>query len=251
MSGISVNNETVHFKGELIHPVDLENALKTANVGDYFYLVWDDLFVVFDGVRTRVMCHARQNYVDYADYMAAKTLFETGNEGFAWLTFSLLAKIRPQTKYHKTAFLKSAYGITAASTGTSITNVIFNDPATIVMWSDGTKTVVKRGENDVYDPEKGMAMAIAKKFLGTSESKGDYYEAFKKWIPKKTAEQEELDVLHQPVILTMEEVCALLHGDIRVSNVIADRIGYPSPSLTVCKHPDDTIEIEERAIHGE
>lgn len=63
-----------------------------------------------------------------------------------------------------------------------IVNVIFNDPATIVMWSDGTKTVVKRSDNDTYDPEKGMAMAIAKKFLGNTESKGDYYNVFKKWL---------------------------------------------------------------------
>ena len=62
---------------------------------------------------------------------------------------------------------------------TDITKVIFNDPATIVFWKDGTKTVVKC-ENETYDPEKGFAMAIAKKVLG---NKGNYYETFKKWLP--------------------------------------------------------------------
>ncbi len=57
-----------------------------------------------------------------------------------------------------------------------IKNVIFNDPATIVQWSDGSKTVVKcRGEE--FDPEKGMAMAIAKKTLGDH-----YWDEFQKWV---------------------------------------------------------------------
>lgn len=63
-----------------------------------------------------------------------------------------------------------------------IRKVIFNYPATIVLWADGTKTVVKAGDRDVYDPEKGLAMAIAKKALG---NQGDYYEVFKDWLPKE------------------------------------------------------------------
>ena len=68
---------------------------------------------------------------------------------------------------------------------TKIKNVIFNDPATIVFWSDGTKTVVKCGENDIYDPEKGLAMAVAKKYLGTNKSHSNYMDEFKKWLPKE------------------------------------------------------------------
>lgn len=33
----------------------------------------------------------------------------------------------------------------------SIRKVIFNDPATVVLWSDGTKTVVKCGPEDKFD----------------------------------------------------------------------------------------------------
>lgn len=52
-----------------------------------------------------------------------------------------------------------------------IKDVIFNRPATIVFWADNTKTVVKCSKNDVYDPEKGLAMAnhSIKKFR-TSET---------------------------------------------------------------------------------
>ena len=62
----------------------------------------------------------------------------------------------------------------------SIKKVIFNPPATIVFWGDGTKTVVKSDET--FDPEKGLAMAIAKHHLG---NKGNYYNEFKKWLPNK------------------------------------------------------------------
>lgn len=63
-----------------------------------------------------------------------------------------------------------------------IEKVIYNDPATIVFWKDGSKTVVKACEDDEYDPEKGLAMAISKKALG---NKGNYYETFKKALPKE------------------------------------------------------------------
>ena len=65
--------------------------------------------------------------------------------------------------------------------GLDISNVIFNYPATIVFWSDGTKTVVKVQNGEKFDPEKGIAMAIAKKFFG---NKGNYYNHIKKWVEK-------------------------------------------------------------------
>ena len=60
-----------------------------------------------------------------------------------------------------------------------IKDVIFNDPATIVFWKDGSKTVVKCKGKDTFDPEKGLAMAIVKKVFG---NKGNYYNHIKKWI---------------------------------------------------------------------
>ena len=69
-----------------------------------------------------------------------------------------------------------------------IKNVKFNPPATIVFWTDNTKTVVKcQGED--YDPEKGLAMCISKKMLG---DKGNYYEVFKKWLPKEEETESNL-----------------------------------------------------------
>ena len=62
-----------------------------------------------------------------------------------------------------------------------ITKAIFNPPATIVLWNDGTKTVVKCSNEESYDPEKGLAMAIVKKTFGNH---GNYYNIFKAVLPK-------------------------------------------------------------------
>ena len=43
------------------------------------------------------------------------------------------------------------------------TNVIFNNPATIVYWNDGTKTVVKCQPGDVFSAEAGLTTAMLKK----------------------------------------------------------------------------------------
>ena len=60
-----------------------------------------------------------------------------------------------------------------------IDKVVFNDPATIVFWKDGTKTVVKCQENDTFNKETGLAMCIVKKMCG---NKGNFNELFKKYI---------------------------------------------------------------------
>lgn len=67
-----------------------------------------------------------------------------------------------------------------------IEKVIFNNPATIIKWCDGTKTVVKCDEHDTYDPEKGLLIAILKKFFG---NKGSFYkDIVVPWLPKETEE---------------------------------------------------------------
>lgn len=76
----------------------------------------------------------------------------------------------------------------------TIKDVIFNDPATIVFWSDGTKTVVKCQEGDIFDKEKGLAMAISKKSFG---NKGNYYENFKTFC----SDEEDGDSEDIPVTL--------------------------------------------------
>lgn len=72
--------------------------------------------------------------------------------------------------------------------GNTIKKVIFNDPATIVIWGDGSKTVVKCQKRDKFDPEKGLAMAISKKMLGNDYS---YYETFAKYVGRYNKKHKE------------------------------------------------------------
>ena len=76
-----------------------------------------------------------------------------------------------------------------------IERVIFSDKYTIILWADGTKTMVKC-DDEVFDKEKGLAMAIAKKFLGTNKNKSDYFDVFKKWIPE-LAEEEKPELMKE------------------------------------------------------
>lgn len=68
-----------------------------------------------------------------------------------------------------------------------IKNVYFNPPYTVVIWEDKTKTKIKCQDGDIYDPEKGLALAISKKALG---NKGSWYEVFKKFISPADLEPE-------------------------------------------------------------
>lgn len=70
-----------------------------------------------------------------------------------------------------------------------IKKAIFNDPATIVFWDDGTKTVVKCGEDDTYDKEKGLALCYMKRIFN---NKGNYNEILKKWCVEKEKSKKEV-----------------------------------------------------------
>ena len=98
---------------------------------------------------------------------------------------------------------KSVYGMTSMSTDTVfLIRVIYNDPATIAFWSDGTKTIVKAQTGDIFDPEKGLAMVIVKKACGNT---GNYYNSFKRWLPKNQVGNEEIIYKPETCEDTVEE----------------------------------------------
>ena len=47
--------------------------------------------------------------------------------------------------------------------------LIVNGPATVILWDDGTKTVAKCNKDEPFDPEKGVAIAIAKRFVSSNK----------------------------------------------------------------------------------
>ena len=74
---------------------------------------------------------------------------------------------------------KARYGFPWDYRALKIKKVIFNDPATIVFWDDGTKTVAKAHGDDKFDKEVGLTVCIAKKALG---NRSNFDKVFKKWI---------------------------------------------------------------------
>ena len=124
--------------------------------------------------------------IDYIETTSSDTFpkFEGHITGTAKVSYRSLYDIRNDAEVPRDIYrniLNSMYGIGSLRIP-EIKNVIFNDPATIVFWEDGTKTVVKCQDGDEFDPEKGLAMAIVKKAYG---NKGSYCNKLKKWLPKE------------------------------------------------------------------
>lgn len=87
-------------------------------------------------------------------------------------------KVNVPSNTYETA-LMVARGCRYGRNGITPKKVIFHDPATIVFWNDGTKTVVKCQEGDTYSEEMGLALCFSKKMLG---NRSNFNNEFKKWI---------------------------------------------------------------------
>jgi len=90
--------------------------------------------------------------------------------------------INAQYKFPLSFILEGLTGIP------QIKNVIYHDPATIVYWQDGTKTVVKTMHGDIYDEGNGVAMAFMKKIFGSSTK---FKKIVAKYIPEKKVIKKE------------------------------------------------------------
>lgn len=84
-------------------------------------------------------------------------------------------------------------------------SVIFNNPATIVFWKDGSKTISK-AHNEAFDPEKGLAICYAKKALGDGyEASKKFDRIVKKYLPKaKETDDDEPKV--NPAVELVEQL---------------------------------------------
>lgn len=99
-------------------------------------------------------------------YEYVKLLKDCGVNSFCLNDFRKLFNIKPRE-----------------STLPSIKNVYFNPPATVVLWDDDTKTVVKCQDSDTHSKETGLALCMAKKAMGNSSRQ--FNDIFKKWIPEE------------------------------------------------------------------
>lgn len=105
-------------------------------------------------------------------------------------TFEDIAKefLYRKIKKHEEELFTEMYGTTSVWKKIEflIDRVIFNEPATIILWKDGAKTVVKAQDGEPFDKEKGFLMAIAK-YL--NRDKANYNNLIKKWCPEEDANE--------------------------------------------------------------
>ena len=71
---------------------------------------------------------------------------------------------------------------TIFSESIGIKKMILNPPATILIFDDGTKSVVKCMEGEEYDAEKGVALSLLKKVLGEKKYKKLLKDTNKKFV---------------------------------------------------------------------
>lgn len=171
------------------------------------YGFFDSIETEKDPLRDGIRFTARRGDFKYSDLMAYHGL--TDNEMKLWLAeFIQVFDSRYNDYKNRTVVLSARYNpifspeyvekmnksIKEAWSNMNpyltlnprIKKVVFNNPATIVLWTDGTKTVVKCQNDEIFDPEKGLAMAIAKKAFG---NKGNYCNEIKKWTEKYEADK--------------------------------------------------------------
>ena len=137
-------------------------------------------------------------YNDFGKYYAGSV--SVGPNAPYGITIDIPRKHHPWDSDEAKAYIENDIKVTMESLYPSVmtvprtltpTRVIFNDPATIVFWNDGTKTIVKCSPEDIYDPEKGLAMAFSKKMFGNDNT---FHKHFKKWLPEEEPQVFEIEV---------------------------------------------------------
>lgn len=76
-------------------------------------------------------------------------------------------------------------GVKVSNFMPGIDRIIFNNPATIVYWKDGTKTVVKAHDEE-FSEEHGLAMTFARKVIETSYLNENPRAGFKRLVREAT-----------------------------------------------------------------
>lgn len=109
-----------------------------------------------------------------------------------------------------------------------VKDVIYSPPATIIQWTDGTKTVVKVADGDEYDPVFGFLMAYFQRSTDLTKTQvgklcDTIIEEFGKQQAKKYKEElEEVQVVEEDKDLNWDNVVpATTTTDTKVQEVLA------------------------------
>lgn len=84
-----------------------------------------------------------------------------------------------------------------------VKKVIFNDDVTVVLWSDGTKTIVRKHEADCYDAEKALLACMAKKLY---ENTGIFNEVVNEWVDEADICKSDVEDWYHTVELQQEHI---------------------------------------------
>lgn len=74
----------------------------------------------------------------------------------------------------------------------NVKSVIFSGDKTIILWDDGTKTIVTCGEGDSFDPYAGFCAAVTKKVFSTTSCVKRIIKQNSKKHPRQGQEDEYL-----------------------------------------------------------
>lgn len=87
-----------------------------------------------------------------------------------------------------------------------VKEVIYNDPVTVINWTDGVKTVVRCQPGDIYDEKTGFLLCVAKRAFGNT---GYFNEIMKDFVPgyiKEKNEEGSMKVIEEPFPLDIPKV---------------------------------------------
>ena len=87
-----------------------------------------------------------------------------------------------------------------------IDRIIQNGPVTIVMWTDGAKTVVRKADDEEYNLYAAVAQAVLKKLIGSTSRAHKVIK--KKTVVQKPKEKKikEIEVLQNKNLDNVQEV---------------------------------------------
>jgi hypothetical protein len=110
--------------------------------------------------------------------------------------------------------------------------VIFNDPVTVVYWSDDTKTLVRCSENEEFIPEFGLAMAFMRKlypnrgeflqFLEDASYQEKRVKKAKEENVEVVAEDTETAVEYPEVTVEYVEISSDMSTEVESDEVVSD-----------------------------
>lgn len=107
--------------------------------------------------------------------------------------------------------LSSLIWVNKSSQSITVEHIFYDDKATVVFWTDGTKTVVKCAEGTKYDEYAAFCIALAKKIYGSNSAlkraiKNHARYSKKRQIIKTLCGETSKDVKHgDTFVITNEE----------------------------------------------